>query len=277
MNTAEIKIYSCETDGLPEVGRPFIAFSLRHEKHDIYTRCNKESILKKNWDNKEGHISPDGEFYSGEHNWIYPISYETYVYIDEMGLIPESHTVKVAKEQSDASKKLEEIKETLRTLYGEENAKKLESFIRIENNRRSVELFVYSEHLIAPFEYVHDLVGLYDQIAEKYGANFAKEILNIKLISEGANNTDAEAIDVNRDFFLNDVWEHILMSYNAKGIVKNGKLYVAKIFKRGSLNLSEIKNALSARKLLKYSGNDYWLNSWKTVEIPVELQGTKIA
>lgn len=78
-------------DGLPQVGKPFLAYDKIRKECNIFRRADKEWIRKQNWGNEEDHISPDGEFYSGKHDWIYSISFDSYIYIDtlnEIGLKP---------------------------------------------------------------------------------------------------------------------------------------------------------------------------------------------
>ena len=197
MKEVKLKIYECAKDGLPDVGRPFIAFRKTHEEHEIYTRCDKDKILAQNWDNADQHISPDGEFYSGAHHWIYSIDYESYIYVDELNLIPQSHFDKVAKEEKEAAEKLAKIKAELIKEYGEEDGTKLQKFILIEKDARRVSLYSYYEYLLKPFQYPHDMTGMLKGIAEKFGKDFAKKIVNHKLLKEGEtpkNQYDIERI-----------------------------------------------------------------------------------
>ena len=97
-----IKVYEVEKDGPPEVGRKIIAFVDSHEEYTILTRQDKDYINKQGWDNKEGHRSSDGEYYSGVNGWIYALGYSKYIYLDELDLIPQRHFDKIAKEQQTA-------------------------------------------------------------------------------------------------------------------------------------------------------------------------------
>ncbi|MBO7693093.1 MAG: hypothetical protein J6T10_10725, partial [Methanobrevibacter sp.] len=186
MKEVKLKVYECSKDGLPDIGRPFIAFRKTHEEHEIYTRCVKETILAQNWDNVDQHISPDGEFYSGAHHWIYSVDYETYVYVDELNLIPQSHFDKVAKEEKEAAEKLAKIKADLIEEYGEEDGTKLQKFILIEKDGRRVQLYSYYECLLKPFDYPHDIIGMLEGITKKFDKDFAKRIVNHKILKEGA-------------------------------------------------------------------------------------------
>lgn len=57
-----ITIYEKDKDGVPEVGREFIAYASGHRKHGIFRRVDK-SKWEKESDAKD-HISSDGEFYA---------------------------------------------------------------------------------------------------------------------------------------------------------------------------------------------------------------------
>ena len=259
MKEVKLKIYECAKDGLPDVGRPFIAFRKTHEEHEIYTRCDKDKILAQKWDDIEGHISPDGEFYSGAHHWIYHVDYESYVYVDELNLVPQTHYDKVAKEKKEAAEKLAEIKAALIKEYGEEDGTKLQKFILIEKDARRVSLYSYYEHLLKPFDYPFDITGMLKGIAEKFGKDFAKKIVNHKLLKEGATERgqyDIERIKLNKNFVINDFWQDVLLYNNAKGIVKDNYLYVTKVLKKGRVNTSDIRSRLSSEKLL--GKHPYW-------------------
>lgn len=72
-------------DGLPKIGRPFIAYDTMRDNYEIFTREDKEWIRKQNWRDEENHISPDGEFYRGENSWIFSIKFDSYIYTDDLG------------------------------------------------------------------------------------------------------------------------------------------------------------------------------------------------
>lgn len=98
-------VYEVSKDGLPEIDRQFITYTTRHGEYQICTRLEKSKWEKK--PDAKNHISPDGEFYAGNHGWIYPISYNRYVYIDEIGV------KSIAEELSDAKKKKENTNEQM--------------------------------------------------------------------------------------------------------------------------------------------------------------------
>lgn len=253
MKEVKLKIYECAKDGLPDVGRPFIAFRKTHEEHEIYTRCDRDKILAENWDNVEGHISPDGEFYSGAHHWIYNVDYESYVYVDELNLIPQSHYDKVAKEEKEAAEKLAKIKADLIKEYGEEDGIKLQKFILIEKDARRASLYSYYEHLLKPFDYPHDMTGMLKGITEKFDKEFAKRIVNHKLLKEGItqpNVYDIARIKLSKNFVINDWWQDILLYANIKGLVKNEYLYVARVLRCEHMQTDDIRSRLSHEHLL---------------------------
>lgn len=278
MKELKLKIYECSKDGLPDVGRPFIAFRKTHEEHEIYTRCDKDKILAQNWDNADQHISPDGEFYSGAHHWIYHVDYESYVYVDELNLIPQSHFDKVAKEKEEAATKLKALKEALIKEYGEENGTKLQRFILVEKDERRVSLYGFYEYLLKPFEYPEAVAHLFKDITENFDENFAKEIINHKLQKEGN--------DINNKYFTRKIrlrddkklisdkfWRDILLNANAKGIVHNGYLYVTQVLKTGSIDKDGIRRWLTSEKYIgphKYftNQNANWENLGDNEEIP---------
>lgn len=268
MKNLSIKIYDPKIDGLPEVGRPFIAFRKTHEEHEIYTRCNKDNILAQKWEGENLHISPDGEFYSGAHHWIYSIDYDSYVYVDELNLIPQSHFDKVAKEEKEAAEKLTQIKSALIELYGIENGTKLQKFIRVEKDGRHVELYSYYEHLLAPFKYAHDISGLYKGIQEKFNTEFAIEILNIKLDNEINTPGCCYYIPLKKTLVLNDWWKNILMYANAKGTVQNERLYIVPIVPSLREDLTDIKSWLSHEGFLK---DAEWQRRWDLITKPEDI------
>lgn len=93
-------VYEVSKDGLPEIDRQFITYISNHREYQICTR-----VEKSNWEKKSDakyHISPDGEFYAGANKYIYPISYNRYIYVDELGV------KKIGEELSEAKKKDEE-------------------------------------------------------------------------------------------------------------------------------------------------------------------------
>lgn len=76
-------------DGTPEAKRPFIAYSEYPKEYGIFSKVDKAWIKKQGWDQDEDakdHMSPDGEYYSGENGWIYAIKFDAYIYADELGL-----------------------------------------------------------------------------------------------------------------------------------------------------------------------------------------------
>lgn len=104
-----------EKNGLPEIDRKFLAYNIRTKGYTICTRLKKEKYEGKEDSNL--HISPDGEFYSGENRWIYSIPYDTYVYLDELNLISEK-TIKIESEEN--KKNIEDIKSSFILTFGEE-------------------------------------------------------------------------------------------------------------------------------------------------------------
>ena len=79
-----MKILNKNIDGLPEIGRKIAIYAAKHHEFMTVKRCDKIKILAKNWDNPEQHISSDGEFYSGDNGWIYPVDFDQYIYLDEL-------------------------------------------------------------------------------------------------------------------------------------------------------------------------------------------------
>lgn len=79
-----MKILNKNIDGLPEIGRKIAIYAAKHHEFMTVKRCDKVKILAKNWDNPEQHISSDGEFYSGDNGWIYPVDFDQYIYLDEL-------------------------------------------------------------------------------------------------------------------------------------------------------------------------------------------------
>lgn len=110
-----VKIYEVEKDGLPEVGRKFIAYRTTHKEYEIYTRQDKEDIRKQGWSDVDSRISKDGEFYSGKSGWIYPVDYDRYVYLDELKLISPKTTKQDQLKQENATK---EIKTAFNEVFG---------------------------------------------------------------------------------------------------------------------------------------------------------------
>lgn len=281
MKEVKLKIYECAKDGLPDIGRPFIAFRKTHEEHEIYTRCVKEKILAQNWDNVDQHISPDGEFYSGAHHWIYSVDYESYVYVDELNLIPQSHYDKVAEEKEEAAAKLKELKEALIKEYGVENGTKLQRFILVEKDERRVSLYGFYEYLLKPFEYSDAISHLFKNLIEKFDENFAKEIINHKLQKEGndmKNKYYTGKIKLRNDkkLIIDKFWRDILLNDNAKGIVHNGYLYVIQVLKKGSIDKDDIRSWLSSKKYIgphRYftNRNADWENLDDNEEIPINI------
>lgn len=277
MKQEKLKIYECAKDGLPDIGRPFIAFRKTHEEHEIYTRCDKDKILAQNWDDVKGHISPDGEFYSGAHHWIYHVDYESYVYVDELNLVPQSHFDKVAKEEKEAAEKLAKIKAELIKEYGEEDGTKLQKFILIEKDNRRVSLYSYYEHLLKPFDYTHDMTGMLEGIAKKFDKDFAKKIVNHKILKEGVIQRcrfDIERIKLKKNFIIDDSWQRILLYDNAKGVVKDNYLYVARVLRKERLDTSDIRSWLSSKNLL--GENKYFKNEGAEWEYANEGQDWNI-
>lgn len=131
-----VKIYEVEKDGLPEVGRKFIAYRTTHKEYEIYTREDKEDIYKQGWSNVDVHISNDGEFYSGKSGWIYPIDYDRYIYLDELNLISPKTTKQDQLKQENATK---EIKTAFNEVFGT-FGDKLATTFTFKNKKGDVEV-----------------------------------------------------------------------------------------------------------------------------------------
>lgn len=132
-----ITIYEKDKDGVPEVGREFIAYASGHRKHGIFKRVDK-SKWEKESDAKD-HISSDGEFYAEvEHGWIYGIDFDSYAYVDELGL--KSSSVN-QKETSENEAKKAEALSAFKKVFGDKYAEKLlNAFTTTKNNRLEVVL-----------------------------------------------------------------------------------------------------------------------------------------
>jgi hypothetical protein len=173
-----IKVYNVEVDGPPEVGRQIIAFVDSHEEYQIITRQDKDAINKKNWDNKDLHTSPDGEYYSGKNGWIYALDYTDYIYVDDLNLIPQRHHDKVAKEQQSASERKQQLTDTLIKLYGNDLGQKFaDKYITVKKNGRSVDILGYASYLIEPATYCSALSSFFETIERDFGADIAKQTL----------------------------------------------------------------------------------------------------
>lgn len=131
-----VKIYEVEKDGLPEVGRKFIAYRTTHKEYEIYTRQDKEDIRKQGWSDVDSHISKDGEFYSGKSGWIYPVDYDRYVYLDELKLISPKTTKQDQLKQENVTK---EIKTAFNEVFGT-FGDKLATAFTIKNEKGDVEV-----------------------------------------------------------------------------------------------------------------------------------------
>ena len=260
MKEQNVKLHECAMDGLPEIGRPFVAFDIDRERHAIFTRLDKIKIEKENDpSDNAGHISPDGEYYSGPDRWIFSINYKYYIYVDELNLVPQSHYDKVAKEKEEAALKLKQMKRSLIKEYGEADGTKLQEFILIEKNGRKVSFYSYYEHLLKPFEYPFDITGMFKGIKEKFDKDLAIRVVNHKLSKEGSTNYgkySTAKIKLAKDFVINDWWQDVLLSYNAKGMVKDGYLYVTTVLPKRSMDTEDIRSRLSSQKLL--GENKYW-------------------
>lgn len=173
-----VKVYEVEKDGPPEVGRQIIAFVDSHEEYTILTRQDKDYVAKQNWDDKEGHKSEDGEYYSGKNGWIYSLGYTKYVYLDELDLVPQRHHDKVEKEKQAGVAQKQAITDKLISIYGEELGNKLaEKCISVSKDGRRVELAGYDKNLIQVAGYASALKSLYDSMSNEFGPDIAKEIV----------------------------------------------------------------------------------------------------
>lgn len=248
-----IKIHEVDKDGLPDVDREFIAFASGHEEYQILTRQNKGKIENSNWDDKEGHRSDDGEYYAGKNGWIYKVTFNRYIYLDELDLIDNNFKNKVSSEQEETQKKYDSIIDKLNSLYGKEDGEKLaNAFINFGKDDRTVSLISYASYLIEPVDYAHAIRGLYGFLEEKFDKEFAKKIINKVLIRENGSEKPATTgyeIDIKPGFELDDFWNNILMSDNAKGVIKDNKLYIKPLIKKFSIDTDDIKSWLSSRKL----------------------------
>jgi len=113
-------VYEVAKDGLPEVGREFIAYLSGHRDYEICKRLEKSKMETR--PGAEGYISPDGEFYNSAHGWIYPITYDSYVYIDEIGL--KSGNVSNAETTEFEAMKQKSL-DTFIEVFGDELGKRL--------------------------------------------------------------------------------------------------------------------------------------------------------
>lgn len=130
-----ITIYEKDKDGIPEVGREFIAYASGHRKHGIFRRVDK-SKWEKESDAKD-HISSDGEFYAEvEHGWIYGINFDSYAYVDELGL--KSSSVSQKETSENEAKKVEALS-AFKKVFGDKYAEKLlNAFTTTKDNRFEV-------------------------------------------------------------------------------------------------------------------------------------------
>lgn len=130
-----ITIYEKDKDGVPEVGREFIAYASGHRKHGIFRRVDK-SKWEKESDAKD-HISSDGEFYAEvEHGWIYSINFDSYAYVDELGL--KSSSVSQKETSENEAKKVEALS-AFKKVFGDKYAEKLlNAFTTTKDNRFEV-------------------------------------------------------------------------------------------------------------------------------------------
>lgn len=172
-----VKVYDVEKDGPPDVGRQIIAFVDSHEEYTILTRQDKEYVNKQSWDDKEGHKSSDGEYYSGKNGWIYSLGYSKYIYLDELDLIPQKHFDKVAKEQQAANERKEQITNKLVSVYGEELGHKLSSLISVKKDGRRVELSAYDSYLLEVAKHSGALKGLYESLIKHFDEDTVKKII----------------------------------------------------------------------------------------------------
>lgn len=130
-----ITIYEKDKDGVPEVGREFIAYASGHRKHGIFRRVDK-SKWEKESDAKD-HISSDGEFYAEvEHGWIYSINFDSYAYVDELGL--KSSSVSQKETSENEAKKVEALS-AFKKVFGDKYAEELLNvFTTTKDNRFEV-------------------------------------------------------------------------------------------------------------------------------------------
>ncbi len=132
----DVKVYETTKDGLPEVGRKFIAYRTTHKEYEIYIRQDKEAIRKKGWSDIDSHISKDGEFYSGNSGWIYPVDYDRYVYVDELKLISPETDEKDRVKQENATKTIKTAFNEVFVTFGD----KLAAAFTIKNKKGNVEI-----------------------------------------------------------------------------------------------------------------------------------------
>ena len=132
-----ITIYEKDRDGVPEIGREFIAYASGHRKYGIFKRVDK-SKWEKESDAKD-HISSDDEFYAEvEHGWIYGIDFDSYAYVDELGLKSSKVT---QKETGENETKKTEALNAFKKVFGDKYAEKvLNAFSTMKNNRFEVVL-----------------------------------------------------------------------------------------------------------------------------------------
>lgn len=271
MEQLQIKVYDCKIDGLPEIGRPFVAFETNREKHAVYIRLDKQKVEKDN-DPKDnsGHISPDGEYYSGPDRWIFAVYYEKYCYVDEMNLIPQSHYDKVEKEVSETKQKLQKIKKQLISTYGQEDASILQNCIYIKNDNRKIE--VYPEDLIHNFKYSFEVDMMYESLTKKFDKTFAKKVVNTKLLKEtGASQFNCYKIKLDKNLVINEWWQDVLLhDHNCKGFVANGHLYVINVIPWRSCELDGVYRWLESKKIIVNFNIDHYWERVKKEDCPIK-------
>lgn len=186
--------HSVEEDGLPEVGRPFLAYLEGHQEYTICTRQNKEKWIHKS--DAKDHISPDGEFYSGDNGWIYSIKFDRYIYVDDLEL----------KSQNVSNREIEKKEQERQKIlngfikyYGEELGTKLAQIFTKDNGKhieRSSPF--YSDFYVSSVAFENDFSGIGEDKVKKFYD---------KLISNGLTDVEVRKVfDVAKQHYKYD-WE----------------------------------------------------------------------
>lgn len=227
-----VKIYETEKDGLPEVGRKFIAYRTTHKEYEIYTRQDKEAIRKKGWSDEDSYISKDGEFYSGESGYIYPVDYDRYVYVDELNLIsPKTTEQDQLKQENERNR----IKTAFNEVFGTLGDKLATIFSTI-NKKGNVEIRF-------PFSLRDNALDInYLSFENEYEIN---KLLIEPMKSNSLNDTDIEKI-FNTIFSYN--WKN---SFTKNKLIKYKQTTLDSISKLKSV---EVKESLQKEEDVVYKG-----------------------
>lgn len=172
------KVHEVSVDGIPEVGRQFIAFlTSKQEKYviaeNIDYQPNKFEQSEADW-----HKGPGGAYYADQ-GWggrIYGMDFERYIYVDELNLIPQSHHDKVANRNTAKEESKNKLVAKLTSVYGTEYGNKLADKYIDNRGTDYVELVGYCKYLLDKPSYASCYKSLYETLCKDFGDDLAQEL-----------------------------------------------------------------------------------------------------